>query len=649
MRSFGRWAAAIVCVAALTPTASWAQSTQVAELYKQALAREATLRKQVDATGSSTPASTTLLQRIRTLTNTYKDLWRLFPTSGYSDNALWQGAMLAADAFWHFGNPEDRVTSLALFQALTANFPTSSLVKQVPAQVTRLKAAAAASPVGRTTSSPVGRTLSGPPGEADKPRPTTGEADTPRATTMTSETDTPRPTAATGGADRPRVTASTAPPGTTSSSVLTGIRREVLPDVLRVTLQLEREPVFFAERIDGPPRIFVDMQNTRASAAIRDANIPFPDDVVRQIRVGRQLNGRTRVVLDLSAAGKYSVYSLYNPYRIVIDIERQKPLPRAVRPGEQAALKSADAGATWPASPPAAATPTPAASTSAPPATRAESRPTVAVPAGPASQTAAAGTAAAPLPPAANSTGTFSLSRQLGLGVARIVIDPGHGGHDPGAKARGLTEADLTLDIALRLEKLLAKESGVEVVLTRRTDTYVQLEERTAIANRSAADLFLSIHANASKVAAARGIETYFLNFAPDPAAEAIAARENASSAKTMRNLPDIVKAIAMNNKIDESRDFASIVQASLYDKLRASNRQLRNLGVKQAPFMVLIGATMPSILAEISFITNSQEGALLKTEKYRQQIAEALFQGVMRYQQSLKKAPAIALGPAAR
>jgi N-acetylmuramoyl-L-alanine amidase len=252
------------------------------------------------------------------------------------------------------------------------------------------------------------------------------------------------------------------------------------------------------------------------------------------------------------------------------------------------------------------------------------------------------------VPPAANSTGSFSLSRQLGLGVARIVIDPGHGGHDPGAKVKGLTEAELTLDIALRLEKLLvAKQPGVEVVLTRRADAYVQLEERTAMANRVGADLFLSIHANASDAAAARGIETYFLNFAANPEAEAVAARENADSSKTMRNLPDIVKAIATNNKIDESRDFAAMVQASMYEKLRPVNKDLRNLGVKQAPFMVLIGATMPSVLAEISFMTNRQEGALLKTEKYRQQIAEALYQGVMRYQQSLKKAPAIAMDTA--
>jgi N-acetylmuramoyl-L-alanine amidase len=139
------------------------------------------------------------------------------------------------------------------------------------------------------------------------------------------------------------------------------------------------------------------------------------------------------------------------------------------------------------------------------------------------------------------------------------------------------------------------------------------------------------------------GVETYFLNFAPNPEAEAIAARENAGSSRTMRNLPDIVRSIALNNKIDESRDFAALVQGSLYDQIHKANRDARNLGVKQAPFMVLIGATMPSILAELSFITNRQEGTLLKTEKYRQQLAEALVAGVMKYQQALKRVPAVA------
>ena len=235
------------------------------------------------------------------------------------------------------------------------------------------------------------------------------------------------------------------------------------------------------------------------------------------------------------------------------------------------------------------------------------------------------------------------MSRQLGLGVGRIVIDPGHGGHDPGARAQGLTEAELVLDVALKLEQLLRTQPGVEVILTRRTSTFVALEERTKIANQAGADLFLSIHANASDNMSARGIETYFLNFAPNAEAETIAARENAGSKQTMRNLPDIVRAIALNNKIDESRDFARLVQARLYYGLRKANKQAKNLGVKQAPFQVLIGAAMPSILAEISFITNRQEGSLLKTDKYRMEIAKALSKGVLVYQQALKRTPVVA------
>jgi N-acetylmuramoyl-L-alanine amidase len=245
--------------------------------------------------------------------------------------------------------------------------------------------------------------------------------------------------------------------------------------------------------------------------------------------------------------------------------------------------------------------------------------------------------------PAANSTGQFSLSRQLGLGISRIVIDAGHGGHDPGARANGLNEAALVLDVAQRLKKLFEKSPGMEVVMTRDSDVFIPLDERTAIANREGADLFLSIHANASRNTKAQGIETYFLNFASNPEAEAVAARENSASGKAMHSLPEIVRAIALNNKIDESRDFAELVQKSMVRKLGGHNPQLRDLGVKQAPFVVLIGAAMPSVLAEISFVTNRQDGQLLKTAAYRQQIAEALFDAVAQYQKSLKAKNTIA------
>jgi N-acetylmuramoyl-L-alanine amidase len=377
--------------------------------------------------------------------------------------------------------------------------------------------------------------------------------------------------------------------------MLRAIRREALPDALRITLEFGREAIFHEERVDAPPRVLIDLPNTQAVEALKDATIAFPDDVVRQARIGRQQDSRTRVVFDLQSAGRHSVYSLYNPYRIVIDFERAA--------GARAAATAA-ANIIPPVPPPDAPTP--------------------------------------PAPPssaATNRRGGFSLSRQLGLGISRIVIDPGHGGYDPGAQVRGLNEAELVLDIAVRLEQLLTREPGVAVVLTRRTNAYVSLEQRTAIANRAAADLFLSIHANASANASVRGIETYFLNFAPNPEAEAIAARENAGSSKTMGSLPDIVKAIALNNKIDESRDFASMLQQSMHAQLRRVDRTARNLGVKQAPFMVLVGATMPSALVEVSFLTHRQDAALLRTTNYRQQIAEALAGGILKYQQSLKAA----------
>jgi N-acetylmuramoyl-L-alanine amidase len=246
--------------------------------------------------------------------------------------------------------------------------------------------------------------------------------------------------------------------------------------------------------------------------------------------------------------------------------------------------------------------------------------------------------------PPKNLNGGFSIARQLGLGVSRIVIDAGHGGHDPGAKGKGITESELVLDVALRLEKLLQKTDGLEVILTRRTDEFIPLPERTAIANREGADLFLSIHANASPNAQARGVETYFLNFANNLTAAAVAARENATSGQAMGALPDLVRSIALNNKLDESRDFAAQVQRAMYDRLKPANKTIRDLGVKQAPFVVLIGAAMPSVLAEISFVTNPQEARLLKSTLYRQKIAESLFDAIRKYQGSLKNSTAVAL-----
>jgi N-acetylmuramoyl-L-alanine amidase len=252
--------------------------------------------------------------------------------------------------------------------------------------------------------------------------------------------------------------------------------------------------------------------------------------------------------------------------------------------------------------------------------------------------------ASPPLAPSSNVHGGFSLTRQLGLGASRIVIDAGHGGHDPGAMVGTKTEAAITLDIALRLEKLLARQPGIEVVLTRRTDVFIPLQERTDIANREGADLFISIHVNASVNGRARGIETYLLDFSSTPEAEAVAARENASSLLTMSHLNDLVKRIALTTKVDESRDLAVHVQNSLVRRLRPANLGVKDLGVKRAPFIVLIGASMPSVLVEVAFLTHKQEGRLLASTSYRQRIADSLLDGIRRYQQALKRASPVVL-----
>ena len=419
----------------------------------------------------------------------------------------------------------------------------------------------------------------------------------------------------------------------TPVATLIGIQRTVLPDTVRVTLELDREVTYHEERIAGPARLFFDLKGVQLTPALVDKVITYPGDIVSKIRVGRHPDSTVRVVLDLEEVSRYSVFALYSPFRLVIDAERavrrtvanpSVVAPSSVMPEPPLAAAASPTEITRPVPPVV-----PRASVATAPSTPAPlpSSPTTAPSAPPPS----------PMAATANGAGGFSIARQLGLGVSRIVIDPGHGGHDPGVMGKGITESALVLDIAMRLEKLLAKEPGLEVVLTRRTDVYIPLEERTELANRESADMFLSIHANASQNAAAKGIETFFLSFASSAEAEAVAARENSASAREMHQLPDIIKAIALNNKLDESRDLANMVQESLVTTLRRSNKAVRSRGVKKAPFVVLIGAAMPSVLAEISFVSNKQELGLLKTAAYKQKIAESLFGAVMRYRKSLK------------
>jgi N-acetylmuramoyl-L-alanine amidase len=633
-----------VAAGAATPT-----TPSIEALFADAMAKEAAVRKVLAARNPPD----TLLKAVRTVVDDYESFARRYPSSTQADDALWRGGKLAADAFAGFHDAQEQAAAIRLFRALGAQYPTSKLTKQTSAQLSALKA----TPVPQ--SSPTPSATPAPPRAAATPPP-------PR--TPARAVHVPKPI--------PQPSAPHAAASTAGVATIKDIRRATMQDIVRVVIELDREVIFHDEHLENPSRVFVDLPATQASAPLKDQTLRFDGDgdLVHQVRIGRHPGSTTRVVLDTEGVSSYSIYPLYSPYRLVIDCLRPStepaaqttparvltspaPLLLSIRhstdvwtpdlPTLAAAATEALAEARVVEPPPTKVEPparlpsTPVTATSsvgpAPPATSS----TLETSLPPSTSSALPGPAAGE--PAHNLTGGYSLSRQLGLSVSRIVIDPGHGGHDPGAKGGGTSEAELVLDVSLRLAQLLQKVPGLEVVLTRKTDDYVSLQERTAIANRESADLFLSIHANANNSPQAQGVETYFLNFATTLSAAAVAARENAASGQNMGELPDVVKTIALNNKLDESRDFATYVQREMVAKLRPANKALRDLGVKQAPFVVLIGAAMPSVLAEVSFMTNPQEARLLKSSAYRQRIADALFEAVRTYQLSLKKVPTVA------
>jgi N-acetylmuramoyl-L-alanine amidase len=605
-----------VGAAAATPT-----TPTVEALFADASAKETAVRK---ALAAPSPA-TTLLKAVRTVVDDYESLVKRNPGSTQADDALWRAGKLSADAFAEFHDAQEQASAVRLFKALSAQYPTSKLAKQSVAELAALKAM----PVAQTT-----------PASAPPPA-------SPASRTPTRAAHVPRP-----------IPQPSTPPPVPAAKVATikDIRRATMHDIVRVVIELDREVVFHDEHLENPSRVFVDLPSTQASTPLKDQTLQFDSDgdLVHQVRIGRHPGNTTRVVLDTEGVSSYSIYPLYSPYRLVIDCLRPSPelatelTPITTLPARSAPLLLSIRHSTevWSARLPEVVPLATAALGDARvveplPAHVATTTPTR-LPAPP----VVAAKVEPELPsdtPSHNLDGGFSISRQLGLGVSRIVIDPGHGGHDPGAKGGGTTEAELVLDVSLRLAQLLGKIPGLEVVLTRKTDDYVALQERTAIANREGADLFLSIHANANSSALAQGVETYFLNFATTLGAAAVAARENAASGQSMGELPDVVKTIALNNKLDESRDFATLVQREMVARLRPVNKTVRDLGVKQAPFVVLIGAAMPSVLAEVSFMTNPQEAKLLRSSAYRQRIADALFQAVRTYQASLKKVPSVA------
>jgi len=405
-------------------------------------------------------------------------------------------------------------------------------------------------------------------------------------------------------------------------AAIENIRYWNMPDSVRVVVDVTGEVTFKQDEVKSPHRVFIDVSPARLNSLLKGKQWPVKSPLLEQIRVGQYDASTVRVVFDVGATNKVTTMSLHDPDRLIIDVL-----------GMGSSVPAAPA-ITSVSPEPAAAQPAPVRSASpVPPAISAASVTPAA--------TATPKTADTPKPAeakvitAAKATndGTRSLVRSLGLKLSRVVIDAGHGGHDTGSIGpTGFAEKELVLDVATRLKQLVETELGAEVVMTRAEDTFVPLETRTAIANEQQADLFISIHANSSRVRSVRGVETYFLNFTSSREALETASRENAASERSIHELQDLVKKIMLRDKVDESRELAQHIQHAMVSRKGAGTDR----GVKQAPFIVLIGADMPSILAEVSFNSNPQEERQIKTPAYRQAIAEALFDGVRSYAESL-------------
>ena len=460
---------------------------------------------------------------------------------------------------------------------------------------------------------------------------------------------------------------------------VTGIRHWSTPNYTRVAIDLGDDVTYEAARVPNPDRIYFDLHGARLAQELVGKSFTVTDDgFLKKIRAAQFSNDMTRVVLDVNDVTEYSAFLLPNPYRLIIDIHgagKAEPGARAVAAPVQ---RAATAAPTVPNTTAVRSTSSVevAALSTQPGKVEATSQPTskpisavvkeqsatddgslsdksaAAAPVNSTPDATAKGstrkskrskvdTSALPARAAVpTADGETSLVRTLGLKIGRIVIDAGHGGHDSGTLGvDGIEEKDVVLDVALRLGKLLHERLGSEIIYTRSDDTFIPLETRTAIANKAQADLFLSIHANSSSDATARGVESYYLNFTSMPDALETAARENAVSDQSIHQLSDLVKKIALKDKIAESREFAGDVEDSLYGGLQKGNPGLKDRGVKKAPFVVLIGANMPSILAEISFVTNEKDARQLREPDYRERVAESLYKGVARYASGLSGA----------
>lgn len=383
------------------------------------------------------------------------------------------------------------------------------------------------------------------------------------------------------------------PENTVGLARVINIRNFSLDDYTRVVIDMDQEKEYHPHLLKAdpelgtPPRLFVDIDGTYV-----DPNLRIPSltsGLLKDIKFGRYTSNKTRVVLYMKSLSRYNVFYLKNPFRIVMDIYGDSSPKTMMAKDEVVEPDSIITGSRQP-------------------------------------------------------RGEMNLSKALGLKISRIVIDPGHGGHDPGAIGpSGLKEKDVNLRIAKALKEKLEEEGkkyGItDVSLTRNTDKFIKLEDRTTIARQRKADLFISIHCNAARSRDAHGIETYILSLTNDKKALELAARENAYSTQDVSDMEKLLKNIIRNSKIGGSKELASLVQNSIVTSLNKKYGNISNKGIKKAPFVVLIGADVPSILVESSFITNPRDEKRLKDKNFIDHLAQGIYAGVIEYSNGTKTA----------
>ncbi|MGH9736897.1 MAG: N-acetylmuramoyl-L-alanine amidase [Candidatus Acidiferrales bacterium] len=414
-------------------------------------------------------------------------------------------------------------------------------------------------------------------------------------------------------------------------------------DHTRIVVTLNDTVTFDSAHLPSPDRIYFDLHDARLSSRMHGRSADFQSGLLRSLRVGQNKPDVVRIVLDAVGTHDYSTALVGRPYRLVIDLRTAKQgVPSGTSQPTMSASNMPDVAPT--VNQPANSAPL---SSSVPVVRAADETVTVKAPKivpgvaqriSGAADTRTTASLALPSQPQPTRDGGRSLSRELGLKISRIVIDPGHGGHDTGTIGpHGLMEKDVCLDVALRLGRLIEKSlPGAQVIYTRKDDTFIPLEQRTAIANNAKADLFISIHANSSRDHFARGIETYYLNFATSPQAMEVATRENAYSTESIHDLQSLIQKIARNDKIEESKELATDIQGTLSHRLELVSESEHNRGVKRAPFVVLIGANMPSVLCEISFLSNPVDERLLRRPVQRQRVAMGIYRGIAAYLASI-------------